>query len=63
MKYYLILLIFICSCTKNQEYTCVCHNNQIPESYQKYVIDNNLEEATANCNIMTNSNQTCKISK
>lgn len=63
MKYFLMLLIFMISCNKNHQYTCVCYNKQAPENYQKYAVNNTFEEATANCNIMSNSQQTCKITE
>ncbi len=62
MKYFLILILLF-SCSKNQSYTCVCYNKQNPENYSKYGINNTYEEATTYCDLMSNSNQNCNISK
>lgn len=63
MKYFLIVVVVLLSCTKNKSYTCVCYNKQVPENYTKYKVNNTYEEAKMYCNLMSNSQQNCKLSE
>ena len=63
MKYLLISILILFSCEKTQTYTCVCYNKQTPENYKKYQINNTYTEADYYCGSMSNSQQSCNLTK
>lgn len=63
MKLLLILILILFSCEKSQTYTCVCYNSNMPENYHKYVIKNTYDESEYYCKSLSNSQQSCSLSK
>ena len=63
MKYILLILLLIVSCSKDMSYQCVCYPKQNPENYTKYKIKNSYSESKEYCESLTNSKQYCKLTE
>ncbi len=66
MNYYIkftFILTLLISCEKSQTYTCVCYNKKNPENYNKYPIKNTYNDSQYYCESMSNSQQSCNITK
>ncbi len=63
MKLLLLTVSFLFSCTKQEKYTCVCYPYSSPENYEKYTIYNNNSEATEYCDVLSNSQKKCSLTK